>query len=251
MGRIINAKASADRILRDVTVTLAVAEATGPEMFADAEEYLADVMVRAAEVDAQYEEHEELLLRYRAQLKAGNERCNDLIQQIRDEYFNLIGRASRDPIFKRVFPGGGSRFTGFRPKEKGMGMELLASALKAHRHRRVGDAEVERMAGALRAEAAKMADLVALLSPAVVQARVFVWQRTATAQMAHQRLTALKRFWLGEGLSEAEIHEVIPSHARKRPAAGGAGDDGEGGLEEEEDLAEEVEDEWIEEAVAK
>lgn len=232
MGRMIHSSAAADKILRDVTITLAVAEATGADMHADAQGYLSDALAQSAEIDTLLEENSTLLVRYRAQLQAGNERSNDVIQQVRDEFFNLIGRGSRDPTFKRIFAGGGGPYAAFTPRQKAVALELLASAIETHRHRRVSDEDVARLTGLLRDEAATMTEILAVLLPAIVEGRVLQAQRTAAAQMAHQRLTALKRFWLGEGLSEAEIHEVIPSRPTKRKAA----DEAELDLDETEDL---------------
>jgi len=223
MGRVINQNASASRVLRDVAMTLAVAEATGAETFEDADRYLGDVVVRATEIEGLIEDQEALVLRQRAQLQAGNERCNDLVHRIRDEFFNLAGRASRDPILGLVFPGGARHYASFTARQKPLALELLARALETHRHRRVSDDDVARMAGELRAEGAAMTAIIDQLTPALVEARVLQAQRTATARLARRQLAALKRFWIAEGLSEAEIHEVIPNRTASRR---GATDDG-------------------------
>jgi len=216
MGRVISKSASASRVFADVSTTLAVAEATGPDAFADAERYLGEVVAQAAEIDAQAEENHAVLLRQRAQLRAGNERCNDLVHRVRDEFFNLSGRASRDPVLGLVFPGGAGHYTALRPRQKPIALEMLARALQTHRHRRVPQTEVDRMTAELRAEAADITAVLAQLEPAVVEGRLLQAQRTATARSARRQLAALKRFWLAEGLSEAEIHEVIPSRPQGR-----------------------------------
>ena len=51
-------------------------------------------------------------------------------------------------------------------------------------------------------------------------------EKTALARAAQMALASLKRAYLNEGLTETEIHTVIPDHPRRK-AAGNGNDPGE------------------------
>ena len=61
------------------------------------------------------------------------------------------------------------------------------------------------------------------------RARILASQVTANARVAAEQLAKLKRWWKIEGLSEHDIHQLIPDRPERR---GGPADDEDGGLVE-------------------
>jgi len=216
MGRIIQRDAAADRVLHDVTTTVEVARATRPEMHADALRYLGSVLETAEALRRQLEDHDANTMALRGRRKAYNERANDRIHRVRDAYFNEIGRAAGDPVYNMTFPGGAGRYARATPANKPTALRLLAAALETHSHRRIPREMVEEWTTALGAEDEALDEVLRTLGPLDVEGRILRAQRTANAREGQRRLSGLKRYWLGEGLSEAEIHEVIPDRPRSR-----------------------------------
>ena len=127
--------------------------------------------------------------------------------------------------------------------KKPAGMEILSTMLTTHPHHRVPAEMVDGFAAELAAQAAEMVDVNTRYDTEVARNSVLRTQRRATVTRAQRRLLALKRFWLGEGLSLADIHGIIPDVPR-----GDCRDDDE--LEQATDDTLDVTDEVLEEAQA-
>lgn len=240
MGQIIKNGAATSKVVGDVRATLARANARGTEMLGDAQRYLEAVDVRARELDEAIETTGADIVHARAELKEMDLRSNDLIGRVRDQLWNQIGRPAHDPVFGESFPGGTQKHVKVIPRRKAASLELLASMLETHRHRLIDDALLAEVTAELREQAHRMREVWERYDPMLTKLDLLRAQRTSNGRRAQRKLAALKKFWQGEGVSEHDIHVMIPNRKAARPAEAPAAADG-ADLEEVDDLLEVVE----------
>lgn len=156
-----------------------------------------------------------------AQVPVREREASATLGRISDEVWNAVGRPGpgSDAAYAILFPGGISYYVegalATRPERMEVLVKLLVSGvhpkLPAARAQAAAD-EVKGAANALRSA------LDAVRGP---EAQVSVLDRilTAVARSGALELANLKRLYKAQSFSEAEIHTVIPSHARARKAA--------------------------------
>lgn len=215
MANVIRAGASAGDILTDVTRTLKRATVRGAPYQDDAETFLGVVDAEAEAIDQRLSEAEDALETARAEQAHVDDVNNTWIRNLKDRLWHMIGRVSSDPIFRRTFPGGSSRYTALRPSAKPDAMELLATMLETNRHPSIADEVVQESTTELRQAATAMADINAQLDTARTKVKILRAQRTSNAQHARLQLARLKGYWKAQGLSEPDIHQMIPDRGRK------------------------------------
>jgi hypothetical protein len=222
MGEVIRKGSAAGDVLGDVATTLHNARAKGGVWKTLAEEKLAAVEQLGALVATRSRDAEAELRPLRSALDAEDDRADDLLGNVSDDIWNKVGRPGADPVLSIIFPGGFAYYAEGRDEEQPDRMELLAEFLKAGLHpkldREIAAAHaksVHQSAEALRkrAEATrKPAARVKLLSA----------MQVSVARYAQTELSNLKRRYKSEGLSEADIHAVIPDRPRAKAAAADA-----------------------------
>jgi hypothetical protein len=216
MGEVIHRRAARDKIMEDVRTTLTGARARaaagngGP--WASAETRLVPVLnlwdttldkAKAARAE---------LAPLEAAADATNSAVDDGLRGTADTIWNELGRPSNDPYFEILFPGGTGFYVDAPLADQPLLMEQLAELLDARLHPRLANAPAH--AEAVRTAAAKLeAAAEAVRKPAT---RVAMLDRmlTSIARSAQVELASLKRLWKSEGLSEADIHSVIPDRPR-------------------------------------
>jgi hypothetical protein len=216
MGEVIHKKAARERIIEDTRTTLARAAAKaivasgGP--WGAAAPRIGPIVALWDTTTVKRDAARAELAPLAATASATNDAVDDRIKALADEIWNEIGRPQNDPYFDMLFPGGTGFYVDGNPNEQPAQMELLAELLDAKLHPRLTNAPAQ--AAVVRAEAAKLeAATEATRKPA---ARVELYDRmlTAIARSAQVELSKLKRFWKAEGLSESDIHSVIPDRPR-------------------------------------
>ena len=158
-----------------------------------------------------------------AEEKAENDRADSLLARIYDEIWNDVGRPSNDRVLSLIFPGGADYYTDGDTSEQSDRMELLAQLLERKIHPKLTQDQVTAYAARIRAGATALAaDVEAARLP---RARVKLLERVRTklGRTAQIDLAGVKRACKNEGMSEAEIHTIIPDRPppkKKAPAAG-------------------------------
>lgn len=218
MGNLISRNAPMADILQDVHDTLTRAELKSVLHLEEAQRYLQEVFDQALGLGEQVDEKMATVRRLRAERDAANGVSDDLVREIHDLLFNQIGRVSGDPWFLLVMPKRAGGYTQRPAAKKGVALEVFAKTLVAHPHKLVPAATAQAHADALLEQAKKMAEALGALDHAATELEVLRAQRAAAVKRAQNRLSALKKFWLAEGMTQADIHEVIPDRPRARPS---------------------------------
>jgi hypothetical protein len=149
-----------------------------------------------------------------AALDAEDESADRLLGKVSDDVWNAVCRPANDPALNILFPGGIAYYADGSNEEQPERMELLAELLEAGIHPKLDPQLANQSAKKVR-EAAKSyrAKVEAVRAP---RTRVALLQRVETAlgRTAQVAFANLKRAWLATGITEVEIHKVIPDRGR-------------------------------------
>ncbi len=224
MGETIRKGAAAADILGDVRTTLTNAVAKGGDWQAAADSRLQPIVVLADGVDAQLAEAQKAAATALAQLDAGNEEADTLLNGTYDNIWNDVGRPGSDPALDILFPGGASYYAEGDTEEQPDRMELLADLLEKGIHPRLAADRASGYATPIRQGATRLRELVDAAGPLKVGLRLAERTQQAVARHGQVALARLKRQWKADGHSEADIHAIIPDRpTTKKPKPPPAG----------------------------
>jgi hypothetical protein len=221
VGEVILKHAAVEDIFADVKVTYARAQARGDVWLAHAQARLGNAMKMAEMLTSRQAATQAQLEPLAAALAAQDKRAVLLIGEVADEIWNKLGRPAGDASYDVVFPEGIKFYTSGPSSERPGRMLLLAELLEMKLLARISDAQAKDFAQRLRDEADSHAKLVAQVGVPRMRVQLLTQEKTALARAAQMALSSLKRAYLNEGLTETEIHTVIPDHPRRKAAATG------------------------------
>lgn len=217
MGSPVARSASPDRIKDAASKTLTNARARGGDIQALAE-------ARLAEPIAALESNEQQLSEARAQddvahaaLLARDEESDLEIATVADEIWNAIGRPAQSIDYDLIFSGGKKTWTEGDPAKQPHLMGVLASNIRSTKHPKLAERK-EEWATRIEKRAATQTAAAATAEPIHAREIALTMQRRTFADLAHLALTRLKRDMKNLGMSEVQIHEIIPDV----PGSGGA-----------------------------
>lgn len=219
MGEVISRKASRDRIIDDITTTRtrAATRAAGStadaSVWAVAESRLGPMLTLWSNTLAKAEAAKAAVAPVLAAVEVANDSADDVIKAQADAVWNELGRPANDPVFELLFPGGTGSYADVEVEDQPSMMSLLAELLEANLHPKLAPTVGPKVA-ALREAAQKLEATVDAARQPRAKARLYDRMLTAVARSAHLELAKLKRYWKSEGLSEADIHSVIPDRPR-------------------------------------
>lgn len=219
MGEVISRKASRDRIIDDVSTTRtraatrATASTADASAWAVAESRLGPVLTLWSNTLAKAEAAKAEVAPVEAALDVANDTSDDVIKGISDTVWNELGRPANDPVFELLFPGGTGSYAEVEVEDQPSMMLLLAELLETNPHPKIAPTVAPKVA-ALREAALKLEAAVDAARKPRSKAKLYDRMLTAVARSAHFELAKLKRYWKSEGLSEADIHAVIPDRPR-------------------------------------
>jgi len=216
MGEVISKKAARDKIIGDVEITLAGAEAraaVGGPPWAEAAPRLGPpvALYRATEAKLIAAQNEARPLS--AAVAAENLAADDLIRRVSDDVWNTIGRPANDPFFELLFPHGTALYVDAPVADQPDLMGLLADLLASNIDARLAAVAVDQ-AAAIRAAAQRLEAAVEAARKPLARVALYSRTLTAIARSAQVELARVKRLWRAHGLSEADIHAVIPDRPR-------------------------------------
>lgn len=215
MGQIIRRDGSTDTIVSDGNKTLANAAAKGGLWQKHADERLGPTMALINKIDGDIEATDALIITLQADVDAYDAVTDDDLGFKADEMWNKIGRPAFDAAYALVWPGGYGAYAEGSDEEQPDRMDLLAELLDACLHPKLDSTWCKEMAADVRARAAVYRDKFNPLKAARTRSKLLGKARTTLTRAAQMDLGRLKRLYIAEGFSEAEIHQVIPHHPRQ------------------------------------
>ena len=218
MGEVIRKDAAADDIAADGNTTLANAAAKGGAWKQLVDERLGPTMALYTKIVADISQVEADLMPLLAVIKATDEENDDFLGAKADEMWNLIGRPAFDAAYSLVWPGGSATYADGPDDEQPERMELLAEILTANLHPKIDPGWASALANDVRARAKAYRAHIAAAHPHRSKLSLLKRMKGTMARAAQMEIARLKRRYLAEGFTEADIHQVIPDRPRSKPA---------------------------------
>ncbi len=214
MGQVIRANAAPERVEEHVRTTLTRAAARGGEIAEAAQARLSGAVAAIDSASALLRATADAEATGWALVLAEDAKADRAIGAVRDAMWNTLGRPKQSPALDQVFPGGVRTYTAGDPLQQPVLMEVLrsrvvsTSAPQWSEDLRTGwasEIETLRLSYAAAVEAHRPTDAARTIAEAGYR---------TTVRSAHARLVALKRDFLSLGLTEAQIHEIIPDDSK-------------------------------------
>lgn len=218
MGETIRKGAAADDIIADGKTTLTKAQARGGAVQSTAEARLREPIALTDTVGARIVAARATAEPARAALESGNEVADDLLGRVADDVWNAIGRPANDVIYEILYPEGVATYAEGDVNQQPDRMDLLAELLVANLHPKLPADRAAAFAAEITASSTALRALVDAARPLVTRVELAVKMRSAVARSIAVSLAALKRQWKADGISEADIHAIIPDRPRPKKA---------------------------------
>jgi len=210
MGELISARADVGRIEEHVRRTLRAAKARGGEV-ADAAD--ARLGAAVAAIDAAIgvlEPAREAEAVAWATVLAEDAKSDNGIKTLRDAMWSVLGRPRQSPFLQQVFPSGVTTYTAGDPTQQPVLMRVLHSRLLAASAPQWPKEQCEAWANEIEALRLPYAAAIDAHRPVEAAATVADVGYRSAVRASHARLRAFKRDLQNLGLTEPQIHEIIP-----------------------------------------
>jgi hypothetical protein len=215
MGDVIRASASVDDIFKDVRAARTEAIARDGAVKERAEQHLGPVIAMIDAAEAELKGARDVLAPLLAAAKAENDNADALLNRTYDDTWNDVGRPANDRYLALMYPGGAGYYTDGDTPGQPLRMELLARLYERRIHPKLTEEQSLAYAARIRqAAAALKQDVDAAAGPAA-QVALLERVRTALGRAAQFELAGLKRSFKNDGMTEVQIHAIIPD----RPVA--------------------------------
>ena len=234
MPEIIGARADVTRIEDHVRRALRAALARGQEIASAASTRLAPAVAAIDAALSLKRSADEAEATAWAAVLAEDAKSDAGIGAVRDAMWNALGRPRQSPLLDQVFPGGVATYTSGDPRGQPVLMHILQSRILAASASQWTEPLRGGWAAEIEALRTTYASAVDTHRPSEAAAAVADAGYRAAVRMAHARLQAFKRDLLTLGLTQAQIHDVIPDAspagpgpaATSKPASAAAGGPG-------------------------
>lgn len=131
------------------------------------------------------------------------------IRAVCDEIWNALGRPGQSVDYDLIVGASTKVWTDGDPVKQPHLMTVLASNIRNTRHPKLAD-QKEAWATRIEQKAAAQAEAAKPTDAAYAQVTVLSMQRRALANSVQIALTRLKRDLKNIGMTEAQVHEIIP-----------------------------------------
>ncbi len=221
MGEIVSATADITRVEEHIRTALEKATARGGDIASAAKERLEPAVTAIDGAATLRTPARKTASAAWSLVLAEDSKADTGIGGVRDAMWNALERPRQSPHMDGVFPGGVSTYTSGDPRGQPLLMQVLsarilsASAPQWSEDKRKGwSAEIEtfRVPYAAAVEAHRPAEATEIVAEAGYRAAV---------RAGHSRLVSFKRDLKSLGLTETQIHEIIPDAGAGKSAAKG------------------------------
>lgn len=212
MGEIIRKSASVEEIMADARHALVGATTKGGVWKAAADQSLTPAVTLFDTVETKRVVLENTVVPLVAALNHQDEVADAAIGRMSDSVWNDVGRPApgADPSYELLFPSGISFYTDGPDDEQPERMELLVDLLESGIHPRLPAAQAKAYATEIRNQAKALSTAVEALRLPRIRLAMYGRMRTTAAKNTQAALSRFKRLLKVGGLSETEIHTVIP-----------------------------------------
>jgi hypothetical protein len=198
MGTVVSRSASAERIAEAASKTMTVAVARGGDIKAQAEARLSTFLSALASNEQQLNQARNQSDVLHATLMARDNESDLEIGSVIDEIWNTLGRPAQSIDYDLIVGSGKNAWTDGDPTKQSHMMGVLAANIRASNNPKLA----EKKAGWAEASAA--------LETADAQVTALAMQRRTLAGALQVGLARFKRDLKNLGMTESQVHEIIP-----------------------------------------
>ena len=210
MGEIIQATAKTEKIVEDITLAHRNGMARGGDI-ADACRNRLQTAVGAIENALALAEAARRAESAAWVIVLAQDNDADItIGSVRDEMWNALGRPKQSAHMDTVFPGGVGTYTAGDPRNQPVLMQVLHSRILAASAPQWIESKRNGWAATIEAARVPYQEAVNAHRPAEAALTVAEAGYRAAVRAGHARLRSFKRDLKSLGLTEAQIHEIIP-----------------------------------------
>jgi hypothetical protein len=218
MGKVISRSASPERIIDTARRTLTSASARGGEVQSLAEVRLSALMSATHATDSQLNQARDVDDQLTATLMARDSESDLEIGAVCDEIWNAMGRPYQSIDYDLIVGGGKNAWTDGDPAKQHHLMGVLASNIRNSNHPKLAEKK-EAWANRIEMRATAQAAASTPVEASLAQVSGLTMQRRTMADALQVGLSRLKRDYKNLGMTEVQIHEIIPD----APSAAGSG----------------------------
>lgn len=225
MGEVIAASAEQGRIVEDVQTAYDISIARGGEVAEAASARLGPAVTAIGNTKEILDAAKKAESLAWATVAGVDYDADGLIGSTRDEMWNALGRPKQSPHMDAVYPEGIATYTAGDPLGQPLLMGVLRTRILAGEAPQWTEAKRNAWASAIEAKREAYEVVVNAYRPIAASLVVAEAGYRAAVRGAHTRLRNYKRDLKNLGLTEAQIHEIIPD-ASAGKKGGGGGDGG-------------------------
>ncbi len=209
MGSVIARSASVERIQESASKALTAAKARGGEAQAIAEQRIAPVLVALADSEHQLNGARAADDANHATLLARDNDSDLEIGAVCDEIWNAMGRPGQSIDYNLIVNGGKNVWTDGDPAKQPALMSVLAKNIRSTNHPKL-TAKKEDWAKRIEVKAAAQAEAAKPTEGSYALVTALNMQRRTLADALQVALIRFKRDLKNVGMTEAQVHEIIP-----------------------------------------
>jgi len=210
MGELIGASAEVGRIEEHILRAFETGVARGGEIAAAATARLGPSVTAIDAAAALRDAAEKAERAAWVNVLACDAKADPGIGAVRDAMWNALGRPKQSPHLDEVFPGGVGTYTSGDPRGQPLLMQVLHARILAASAPQWSDAQRQAWAAEIEVLRVPYAAAVEAHRPAEATAVVAEVGYRAAVRGGHARLRTFKRDLKNLGLTEAQIHDIIP-----------------------------------------
>ncbi|MBK9260547.1 MAG: hypothetical protein IPM54_12055 [Polyangiaceae bacterium] len=222
MGEVISSGANVDDIAEDVGDAYQNGMARGGEIAEACKDRLAPSVQAIENAKTLYEATRKAASAAWVIVLAMDNDADNAIGSVRDEMWNALGRPRQSPHMDEVYPGGTKTYTAGDPQGQPLRMAILRARILSASAPQWPEQKRAAWADTIEAARVPYASAVDAYRPTEAAETVAEAGYRSAVRAAHARLVSFKRDLKSLGLTEAQIHEIIPdASAKRRKKAGG------------------------------
>jgi hypothetical protein len=218
MGEVVRPTASPETIEDHVAQTLKNADRQGGEIAEVAHARLDPAVERAARATTARDTANDATDQAYDVVLACDAVADPVIKKHRDDLWNAIGRVQNSDVMRTVYPGGVGTYTDVEPRLQPSMMVVLEGRIAEITHPKITAEMKAGWVASIRAAREPYAEALKPLSAAEALQNVSDqgWRDSIKSEAV--ALSRLKRDYRNLGLSEKQIHEIIPDAPRNAKA---------------------------------
>jgi hypothetical protein len=218
MGQVISRNAGTDRIIDVISKTVTRANANGDEIQSLTAGRLSAILTALRTIDQQLQQAISNSDVLHATLMARDGESDLEIGAVVDEIWNTLGRPAQSVDYDLIVGAGKKAWTDGDPIKQHHAMAVLATNIRNTNSQKLADKK-EAWANRIEQKAAVQAQAAAPIDAADSLVKTLNMQRRALAETGQVSLTRLKRDLKNLGMTEAQVHEIIPDTPTATSAA--------------------------------